>query len=285
MSESLSGKPVAEKIYKRLSELIEHNLERKGRPPHLVILYSVDNEESRIYVGQKARMCENLGIKCTLIVLDSSDTFDGIKRKIVEQSRRFDVDGIILQLPLHLNLPYWKTQELIDSIHPDKDVDGLTTSSAGYLYKNKRILWRIPATAKAVTEIIQHYNIETKGRQVVILGRSELVGKPLAHILSSPEYNATVSVCHSKTQWNHRVRLMNQAHILISAIGKPEFVKSHHNYVIDVGIAKTKEGIKGDVKWGCGRCQTPVPGGVGPVTVACLLENVVLRWSYTDERI
>jgi len=285
MTRRLEGKPVADKIYKRISELIDHNLERKGRPPHLVIFYAQDNEESCIYVGKKVQACEKHGIKCTTIALSYAAPYHAIREMVYAEGRKRDVDGIIIQLPL-LPVSHWQIQELIDCIHPDKDVDGLTTSSAGYLYKGKRIMWRIPATAKAVMAILQHYDIQTEGRRVVILGRSELVGKPLAHILSASEYDATVTLCHSKTKWNHRVKLLRNADIVISAVGKPHFIKSSNASnacIIDAGISKTPEGIKGDVEWDYGYLRTPVPGGVGPVTVACLLENVVLRWSYTDE--
>jgi methylenetetrahydrofolate dehydrogenase (NADP+)/methenyltetrahydrofolate cyclohydrolase len=284
MTERLEGKPVADKIYTRIRELIDHNFDRKGRPPHLVIFYSLDVEESRIYVGRKVKACEELGIKCTAIALDKEDSYEEVRLKVIKESRRGDVDGVIIQLPLHLELPKWKLDELIDCIHPDKDVDGLTTSSAGLLYKGRNIQWRIPATVRAILAIIKHYDIPTEGRNVCILGRSELVGKPLANILSSPEWNATVILCHSKTA-DILGPILNST-VVISAMGKPHFIPRDvlaFTNVIDAGISKTDEGIKGDAVW-CPTAvrQTPVPGGVGPVTVACLLENVVLRWSYSN---
>ena len=198
MTKPLEGKPVADKIYKRISELISHNLERKGRPPHLVIFYSLENEESRIYVGKKVQACERCGIKCTAIVVEKTDTYETLRKRVMEEGRRSEVDGIIVQLPMP-NVPPHLIQNLIDCIHPDKDVDGLTTASSGLLYKGKRIMWRIPATAQAVLAILQHYGISTEGKNITIIGRSELVGKPLAHILSSPGFDGTVTLCHSKT--------------------------------------------------------------------------------------
>jgi methylenetetrahydrofolate dehydrogenase (NADP+)/methenyltetrahydrofolate cyclohydrolase len=138
---------------------------------------------------------------------------------------------------------------------------------------------------RAILSIIDHYNIPTEGKYVCILGRSELVGKPLATILSSPEWNATVTLCHSKSNYlDFHIGLTD---IVISAMGLPHKIPSSsllpNLVVIDAGISKTPEGIKGDVKWNNNiQAQTPVPGGVGPVTVACLLENVVLRWSYSN---
>jgi methylenetetrahydrofolate dehydrogenase (NADP+)/methenyltetrahydrofolate cyclohydrolase len=286
MTKRLEGKPVADKIYTRIRELIDHNLDRKGRPPHLVIFYSIDVEESRIYVGRKIKACEELGIKCTAIALDKEDSYEEVRLKVIKESRRGDVDGVIIQLPLHLELPKWKLDELIDCIHPDKDVDGLTTSSAGLIYKGKNIKWRIPATVRAILNIIEHYEIPTDGQSVTILGRSELVGKPLAAILSSPEWNAVVTLCHSKGA-RHISDYLWMSDIVISAVGKPHLISEpeymRSTFVIDAGITKTDDGIKGDAVWSpLAYGQTPVPGGVGPVTVACLLENVVLRWSYSN---
>lgn len=286
MTKRLEGKPVADKIYKNIRDLIEHNKDRKSRPPHLVIFYSIDVEESRIYVGRKVKACEELGIKCTAIALNKEDGYGAVRLKVIKESRRGDVDGIIIQLPLHLELPKWKLDELIDCIHPDKDVDGLTTSSAGLIYKGKNIKWRIPATVRAILNIIEYYKIPIEGKNITILGRSELVGKPLATILSSPEWNAIVTLCHSKMKHSVASYVIS-AEIVISAVGNPDIISDPeylvYTYVIDAGITKTEEGIKGDMVWSdLAYGQTPVPGGVGPVTVACLLENVVLRWSYSN---
>lgn len=288
MTKRLEGKPVAEKIYKNIRDLIEHNKDRKSRPPHLVIFYSIDVEEPRIYVGRKVKACEELGIKCTAIALDKEDSYGAVRLKVIKESRKGDVDGVIIQLPLHLDLPKWKLDGLIDCIHPDKDVDGLTTSSSGLLYKGENIQWRIPATVRAILSIIEHYAIPTEGKGITILGRSELVGKPLATILSSPEWNATVTLCHSKSNYlDFHIGLTD---IVISAMGLPHKIPSSwlisNLIVIDAGISKTPEGIKGDVAWSDNiQAQTPVPGGVGPVTVACLLENVVMRWSSSHEQL
>lgn len=290
MTKRLEGKPVADKIYKNIRELIEHNKDKKARPPHLVIFYSIDVEESRIYVGRKVKACEELGIKCTAIALDKEDSYGAVRLKVIKESRRGDVDGVIIQLPLQLELPKWKLDELIDCIHPDKDVDGLTTSSAGLIYKGKNIKWRIPATVRAILNIIEYYKIPIEGKNITILGRSELVGKPLATILSSPEWNATVTMCHSKTDADWVEKFVTLTDVVISAVGKPHLIRRRMptitSYIIDAGITKTDTGIKGDIiENPLANGQTPVPGGVGPVTVACLLENVVLRWCYSHEQL
>lgn len=285
MPKRLEGKPVAEKIYASIKEMIADSLEEKGRPPHLVILYSPSNEASCTYVRKKVEACEKLGIKCTTYEVTPDMEYGMVRMSVINLSKKHDVDGVIIQLPLHLDLPDWKKQELIDCIHPDKDVDGMTTASSGLLYKGKRIMWRIPATAQAVLAMIQHYDIQTEGRNITILGRSDLVGKPLAHILSSPDFDGTVTLCHSKT--NDKVFHIETCDILISALGYPWIVSSEFigagTDVIDVGITHTTSGIRGDVEWSSkAHSQTPVPGGIGPVTVACLLRNVVYRWRYSD---
>lgn len=272
----LDGKAYAENSKDELKRFIKDETKDRDRMPKLVIISVGDDPASQVYVRNKERACAEVGIECEVIRFTADVKRTALVNEIDYQNHNADTDGIILQLPLPKR---FTAESIIKCIAPEKDVDCLTERNLGKLY-NLGFCTNQPCTPHAVMSLLWHYNIKARGKHVVILGRSNLVGRPLAVIMSSPLVDATVTLCHSQTQ--NLPELCRQADILISAIGKPRFVTADmvkpEAVVIDVGINRDENGkLCGDVDFEnvapLASYITPVPGGVGPVTVAQLLWN------------
>lgn len=274
----LDGKLVANEIGNTLKEEI---LARTDvRPPHLVIISVGDDPASKVYVRNKIKKAEELGIVISHIPFSIEDTIYKIKGTIERANWHPEVDGIMVQLPLpaHLN-----EREIIDCINPEKDVDGLTTTNIGKLRSGQPCIK--PCTAAGVMDLLDYYHIPVEGKDVTIIGRSNIVGKPLADLMMAA--GATVTQCHSKTPVQQLGYCVSTADIVVSAVGKPHFITSKwlmpSQTIIDVGINRNENGkLCGDVDYIpeiVGECAiTPVPGGVGPMTVIELMKNTVECW-------
>ena len=279
----LKGKDVREKILSSMKEKVQEACKKTGRVPGLKVLLVGEDPASQVYVRNKGKACEKIGFQSGIVSLDSSATQEKVLALIDEWNNDKSVDGILVQLPLPGHI---EEDAVIRAIHPLKDVDGFHPENVGHLcIGNPRF---IPCTALGIVEILKHYEIPTEGKRVVILGRSNLVGKPLLNLLiQKGEYaNATVTICHSRTQ--NLEEICRQADILVAAIGKPEFVTADMvkdgAVVIDVGINRVSDSSRekgyrlvGDVCYDevsqKAKAITPVPGGVGPMTIASLMIN------------
>ena len=271
MTTIIDGKTIAENITKKLKDKILTLKE----PPNLAVIQVGNNTASNIYVNLKKKKAEELGIKSTIIKLDESVSEDEVITKIQELNKNKEVHAILVQLPLpkHIN-----TNKIIKSISPQKDADGFTTQNSGDLL-NGTIPTVYPCTPKGILRLIKEYNIEISGKHAVIVGRSNIVGKPIAIMLLNE--NATVTICHSKTK--NLKEFTKQADILISAVGRKMIFKDmvkQNAVIIDVGIFKDENGkTTGDVDFENVKeltsYITPVPKGVGPMTIAMLMENTI----------
>ena len=256
---------------KALSEKIIAKYQGKGGVK-LAIVQVGNNEASNIYVGKKKSKCEEVGVSCDIHKLIDITEQD-LKNKIMELNNDSSVTGILLQLPIPRD---FNCREIIDLIDVKKDVEGLTSYHLGQIFANKEKI--IPCTPKGVLTMLEKYNIDLTGKNVCIVGYSDIVGKPLAALCSNR--NATVTVCNIKTKDLKSHTL--QADIIMTATGVVNLIKANMvkegAVVIDIGIAKTENGIVGDVDFENvkGKCSfiTPVPGGVGPMTVASIIENL-----------
>ena len=271
----LDGKQTAEYIKEGLAEKIKNS---NKRPPRLVIISVGDDPASKVYVKNKLNSCGKVGIIAENLIYDSSTSADLIKKKIEILNNDNTVDGIMVQLPLPSG---YDERDIIDTILPEKDVDGLTTINIGRLRAGDPTF--IPCTAKGIMDLLSLYDITLEGKNITIIGRSNIVGKPFADLALMK--NATVIQCHSKTA-NLKEHIKN-ADIVVSAIGRPKyftadiFEGSRCKILIDVGINRDENGkLCGDIDPANLKCEyiTPVPGGVGPMTVAELLYNVVQSW-------
>lgn len=281
----LYGDPVTRYIYARIDEGVRE-LQDKGAVPKLVAVVVGDHPASAIYVGKKIEACKKHGIDSLCLRLPASVTQDELSREVVRLSESSDVHGIIVQMPLpaHLSL-----ETTLRSLSPEKDVDGLHPMNAGRLMQLKKwplsdefdqMGFPVPCTPAGVMHLLAVYDIFVAGLHAVVVGRSTLVGKPLAAMLLAAD--ATVTVCHTHT--THLASICREADILVATAGMPKFVLHSMvkpgSVVIDVGINRTDAGIVGDVDFGGAKDKasaiTPVPGGVGPITVAMLLWNTVL---------
>lgn len=275
----LEGKPVSEARRQKIAAQSAHFKKAHGRPPGLAVILVGDDPASHVYVANKLKACHEVGIRSIEHKLLESTSAAHLKEVIDELNAAPDVDGILLQLPLpkHLN-----SDEAIAWISPSKDADCLTPQNLGLLWSGKALT--TPCTPWGVMVILEHYKIDVAGKNAVVIGRSNIVGKPMAHLLT--QANATVTVCHSKTK-NLREHTL-RADIVVVAAGQPEFVGAgdfkKDAVVIDVGIHR-KPGKEGKSKL-CGDVRlkeledtilagTPVPGGVGPMTITMLMENTV----------
>ena len=257
-------------------EILDGFRRRERKKKDLVIISIGDDPASAVYVRNKIRACSKCGITSLHITLPDNVSEGRVSDIINEFNNNPFTGGIILQLPIPKNL---NAQLLINRISPEKDVDGLSLDNMGNLYTG--MAGHRPCTAKGIIKLIDYYNIETKGKHVVIIGRSDLVGKPLSVWLSSKLRNATVTLCNSYTP--NLKDICKQADILISAVGLPKLVTADmvkkDAVVIDVGINRDENGkLCGDVDFASVKdvasAITPVPGGVGPMTVAMLIDNL-----------
>ena len=278
----IDGKEISKLVYKDIVNEINVITKKIQRPPSLNIILIGDNPSSLTYVNNKLKKCKEIGISGNLIKKPKNIDEQSVISIINELNQDEKVDGIILQLPIpnHLN-----ERILIEKISPLKDVDGLTATNIGLLSIGKPRF--IPATAYGIMEILKNENIISEGKNIVVIGRSNIVGKPMVALLSGKDENATVTVCHSKTI-NLKQHTLN-ADVIIVAVGKPNILDGsmikEGAIVFDVGINRieNKENSKGfsivgDVDFNSilkkASSITPVPGGVGPMTIAMLMKNV-----------
>jgi methylenetetrahydrofolate dehydrogenase (NADP+)/methenyltetrahydrofolate cyclohydrolase len=257
------------------------------RTPHLAAILVGNSGASETYVASKVKNCDETGFGSSLIRFDDQVTESELLAKINELNADKTVDGILVQLPLPKHID---DEKIIEAIHPDKDVDGFHPTNIGRMVQGYDTF--IPATPYGVLLMLEYFNIETKGKHVVVIGRSNIVGRPMSILLSGdrPQGNAHVTLCHRYTPKEDTIKMALQADILIVAVGIPEFVTAEMikpgAVIIDVGITRvadetTKSGfrIKGDVAYNevseVASAITPVPGGVGLMTIAGLLKNTM----------
>ncbi len=282
----LNGKEISKQIKEEISEEVKNILSKGGKQPHLAAVLVGHDGASETYVAHKVKSCEQVGFKSSLIRFPDNISEEELIKKIIEINADDDIDGLIVQLPLPSHISEDKITQLID---PKKDVDGFHPINIGRMTIGLPAY--ISATPQGIIELIKRNNIETSGKHCVVVGRSNIVGKPMSILLSQKREtgNATVTLCHSRTENLKDITL--QADILVAAIGKQEFITAdmvkEGAVVVDVGIHrvksdKTKSGwkLKGDVKFDdvAPKCSyiTPVPGGVGPMTIVSLLQNTLL---------
>ena len=272
--EILDGKKVSAKVREDLKLEVD-NLKKEGIKPKLAVIMVGNDPASKVYVRNKNKACEEIGIEYEEFLLDEKTTMEELLNVIDNLNKNQNIDGILLQSPIPKHLDINKA---FRAILPEKDVDGFHPINAGKLSIGEKCF--VPCTPHGVVKIIEEYNIETEGKNVVIVGRSNIVGKPLIQCML--QKNATVTVCHSKTR--NLEEFTRKADILIVAIGKQKFITENMVkegvVVIDIGINRNEEGkLVGDVDFDNVSKKasyiTPVPGGVGPMTVAMLMENVV----------
>jgi methylenetetrahydrofolate dehydrogenase (NADP+)/methenyltetrahydrofolate cyclohydrolase len=280
----LDGKATAEVLKKEIAQTVQQWKKEGKKTPHLAAILVGCDGASETYVNSKERDCHEVGIQSTVIRLPDTITEDELCQKVDDINRNTDIDGLIVQLPLpkHIN-----EQKIIEAIDPKKDVDGFHPLNVGRMVAG--LPSYVSATPDGIIELLAHYRIETAGKHVVVIGRSNIVGRPVANLLSlkANPGNCTVTLCHSQT--NNLKSLCLQADIIIAALGKPEFLTGDMVHegaiVIDVGItrikADTKTGFRlaGDVNFNevAPKCShiTPVPGGIGPMTRVSLLKNTL----------
>ncbi|MGI6773301.1 MAG: bifunctional methylenetetrahydrofolate dehydrogenase/methenyltetrahydrofolate cyclohydrolase FolD [Clostridiales bacterium] len=284
MAELIDGKALAAEIRSAAAERVRA-LKDKGRSVGLAVIIVGNNPASRTYVNNKKKACADVGIESFEYALDINTTQAELIGLIEKLNKDDRVDGILCQLPLpsHIN-----ADAVIDSIAPEKDVDGFHAVSVGNLVLNKKGMR--PCTPSGVMRMLKSKGIEVEGKRCVVVGRSNIVGKPAALMLINA--GATVTVCNSKTR--NLPEITSQADILIAAVGRPKFITAdmvkEGAVVIDVGINRDENGkLCGDVDFSAVRDKTsyitPVPGGVGPMTIAELIENTVLSAEQKAEKI
>lgn len=279
--ELIDGKELAKKIRANLKTEVDE-LRKQGITPKLAVIMVGDDKASSVYVRNKSRACNEIGIEFEEFLKGQDTTQEELLSLIQELNKREDVHGILLQSPIPQHLDIREAFNLIDY---KKDVDGFNPVNVGRLSIGEDAF--ISCTPHGVIRMLEEYNIPIEGKRAVIIGRSNIVGKPLIQCLLSK--NATVTVCHSKTQ--NIGEITKEADILIAALGRPKFVKEDMvkpgAVVIDVGINRNDEGkLVGDVDFENVSKKasyiTPVPGGVGPMTIAMLMENVVKAAKMTE---
>ncbi|WP_027182497.1 bifunctional methylenetetrahydrofolate dehydrogenase/methenyltetrahydrofolate cyclohydrolase FolD [Oleidesulfovibrio alaskensis] len=277
----LDGKATAAALREELKKDVDALKDRAGRAPGLAVILVGDDPASQVYVRNKERACADAGIRSEAFRISAQTTQQELEERIAALNAREDIDGILLQLPLPAGLDSQRCLELID---PAKDVDGFHPVNMGKLTLG--LPGFRPCTPAGVMTLLERYNLSPAGKKAVVLGRSNIVGKPLALMLgaSGPFANATVTVCHSRTP--DLAQQCREADFLFVAIGRANFVTADMvkpgAVVVDVGINRTENGLAGDVDFGpvskVASAITPVPGGIGPMTIAQLLVNTVASW-------
>jgi methylenetetrahydrofolate dehydrogenase (NADP+) / methenyltetrahydrofolate cyclohydrolase len=279
----IDGKSISSQIKSEVKSETDKLKIEKGITPGLAFILVGENPASRVYVKSKGKACEELGFYSVTEKLQEDIPEESLLELINKFNNDNKIHGILVQLPLPSHI---REQKVIESINYKKDVDGFHPLNVGRMVIGEKCF--MPCTPLGITELLKRSNVETAGRNAVVIGRSNIVGKPVANLLLRTEFNSTVTVCHSKTK-NIR-EFTSQADILIAAIGKANFIKKDFIkegcVIIDVGInriedknSKTGYKITGDVDFEdcfskCGKI-TPVPGGVGPMTIAMLMRNTL----------
>jgi methylenetetrahydrofolate dehydrogenase (NADP+)/methenyltetrahydrofolate cyclohydrolase len=281
----LDGKKLADELKSEIKIEVDKLVSQGKKQPHLAAILVGNDGGSLTYVGHKVKACEQVGFKSTMLHFDSSMTEADLLLEVEKLNKDNDIDGFIVQLPLPAHIA---ADKVIMAIDPSKDVDGFHPVNVGKVTLGLPAF--VSATPLGITKILERYNIETSGKHCVVIGRSNIVGRPMSILMSGqlPTGNATVTVCHSRTKNLKEITL--QADIIIAALGKPEFLTGEMvregAVVIDVGTTRvadttSKAGwrLKGDVKFDevskKTSAITPVPGGVGPMTVVSLLLNTL----------
>lgn len=274
MSIIMNGKEVAQKVRNGLKEEVT-KLKQDGKILKFAVIMVGDNSASKIYIKNKSKACAEVGIECEEYILDSSIEMKELLNLIEKLNNREDIHGILLQSPIpkHLDI-----DEAFRTIKPEKDVDGFNPVNVGKLCLGQDCF--VACTPLGVMKLLEEYSIDIEGKNAVVIGRSNIVGKPMLQCLLNK--NATVTICHSKTK--NLLEITKNADIIVAAVGREKFVTGdmikQGAVVIDVGINRLEDGtICGDVDFESAKDKasyiTPVPGGVGPMTVAMLMSNIV----------
>ena len=283
----LDGRKTSNEIKDEIAESVKEIVASGSRAPHLAAVIVGEDGASLTYVGSKVRACERVGFDSTLVKLPENTTEQELLDKVNELNNDQNIDGYIVQLPLPSHID---SQKILMAVDPAKDVDGFHPTNFGKMALNLPTF--ISATPYGIMELLERYNVDTQGKHTVVIGRSDIVGRPVSILMSrkSNPGNSTVTLAHSRTQ--NIAELTKQADIVISALGSPNFVKADMVkdgvVVIDVGITRVKDDsekgykIVGDVDYENVSKKasyiTPVPGGVGPMTIAMLLKNNLLAY-------
>jgi methylenetetrahydrofolate dehydrogenase (NADP+)/methenyltetrahydrofolate cyclohydrolase len=281
----IDGKKTAQEIKNEIAARVAEIKLEGGKQPHLAAILVGEDGASQTYVGAKVKACEEVGFTSTLVRLSTEVSEEELLRTVEDINQNQDIDGLIVQLPLPKHI---SVDKVTNRIRPEKDVDGFTPANVGRMTLN----WPayVAATPYGIVELLKRYQIETSGKHCVVIGRSHIVGSPMSILMARNGYpgNATVTLTHSRTE--NLAAICQTADILIVAIGKPEFVTADMvkpgAVVIDVGIHRIADETKktgfrliGDVKYDevapLASAITPVPGGVGPMTIAALLYNTL----------
>ena len=275
MVKIINGKEISNSLIEKLKEKVDKLKLESNVCPSLAVIMVGDNPASKIYVNNKKRTCEKIGIKSYEFVLPANAPESELLKLICGLNKREDINGILVQLPLP---PHINEKKIIENIAPLKDVDAFNETNVGKIMTgNFKFL---PCTPAGIVYLLKESNIKIEGQHCVIIGRSNIVGKPLAMLML--HNNATVTICHSKTQGLREI--CKTADILIAAVGKPKFISSDMikpgAVVVDVGINRDINGhVCGDVDFekvkDVASYITPVPGGVGPMTIAMLMKNTI----------
>jgi methylenetetrahydrofolate dehydrogenase (NADP+)/methenyltetrahydrofolate cyclohydrolase len=283
----LDGKKTSNDIKTEIAESVKDIVAKGLRPPHLAAVIVGDDGASLTYVGSKVRACKRVGFESTLIKLPESISENELLNKVNELNKDENIDGYIVQLPLPKHID---SQKILMAVDANKDVDGFHPTNFGKMSLNLPTF--ISATPFGIMELLKRYKVETSGKHTVVIGRSDIVGRPISILMSqkSDPGNSTVTLAHSRTK--NIKELTRQADIIISALGVPNFLKEDMvkdgAVIIDVGITRVVDSsvkgykIVGDVDYENVSKKssfiTPVPGGVGPMTIAMLLKNTLLAY-------
>ncbi|MGV9003638.1 bifunctional 5,10-methylenetetrahydrofolate dehydrogenase/5,10-methenyltetrahydrofolate cyclohydrolase [Flavobacterium sp.] len=282
----LDGKKISNDIKEEITAEVNKMKQNGEKVPHLAAIIVGNDGASLTYVGSKVKACERVGFESTLIKLPSTTSEIELLSKINELNQNEDIDGFIVQLPLPIQID---TQRILMAIDPSKDVDGFHPENFGKMALDMTTF--IPATPFGILELLERYNVETKGKHTVVIGRSHIVGRPMSILMGRKGFpgNSTVTLTHSFTK--NIAQITTQADIIITALGVPNYLKAEmikdDAVVIDVGITRVADEsdprgykITGDVDFDNVSKKashiTPVPGGVGPMTIAMLLKNTLL---------
>ena len=284
----LDGRKTSSDIKDEIAFAVKEIVAGGSRAPHLAAVIVGDDGASLTYVGSKVRACKKVGFDSTLVKLSKNTTENELLKKVDELNNDYNIDGYIVQLPLPSHID---SQKILTAVDPAKDVDGFHPTNFGKMALNLPTF--ISATPYGIMELLERYSVETKGKHTVVIGRSDIVGRPVSILMSrkSNPGNSTVTLAHSRTK--NIAKLTRQADIIISALGSPNFVKAdmvkEGVVVVDVGITRVKDDsekgykIVGDIDYENVSKKashiTPVPGGVGPMTIAMLLKNTLQAYN------
>lgn len=285
----LDGKKTAQTLKEEIKQAVTSFTDKGNRPPHLAAVLVGNDGASLTYVGSKVRACDYVGFESTLIQLEASTTEAELLKHIEDLNKNPELDGYIVQLPLPKHID---EEKILLAIDPAKDVDGFHPANFGRMALEMEAF--IPATPFGIIELLERYQIETSGKHCVVVGRSHIVGRPISILMSQKGLagNATVTVAHSRTK--NLDTLTKEADIIVMALGIPEYLTApmvkEGAVIIDVGITRVPDSthpkgyvIKGDVAYeevaSKASAITPVPGGVGPMTIAMLLKNTLLAYN------